>query len=62
MMADFQIQVDEVLQLPVIEHHPLLLELAEACIRRSMWEKALDCLAEIQECEEVRFWKSRSMM
>jgi uncharacterized protein HemY len=45
--------VDEITQLDVLEHQALFLELGLACVKRQLWEKALDCLAAIQESEEA---------
>jgi hypothetical protein len=36
-----------------MQYHDLFLEIGNALLKREMWEKALDCLAVIQECEGV---------
>jgi general transcription factor 3C polypeptide 3 (transcription factor C subunit 4) len=48
------IHIEEILHLEVLEHQALFIELGQACIKRELWEKALDCLAPIQENEDVR--------
>lgn len=36
-----------------MQYHDLFLEIGNALLKREMWEKALDCLAVIQECDGV---------
>lgn len=42
------------LQLDVVEHQALFIELGDALMKRELWEKALECYASIQECDDVR--------
>ena len=45
--------IEEILNLDVMQYHNLFLELGNALLKREMWERALDCLAVIQECDGV---------
>nr|XP_019047149.1 hypothetical protein I302_03756 [Kwoniella bestiolae CBS 10118]OCF26079.1 hypothetical protein I302_03756 [Kwoniella bestiolae CBS 10118] len=47
------IHLSEILSLDVLTYHPLFVELGEALMKRELWDKALDCYASIQECEEA---------
>ncbi|WVF69789.1 hypothetical protein IAT40_004568 [Kwoniella sp. CBS 6097] len=47
------IHVNEILDLDVLQYSSLFLELGDALMQREMWERALDCYAAIQDCEEI---------
>ncbi|KAK4684844.1 general transcription factor 3C polypeptide 3 (transcription factor C subunit 4), partial [Tremellales sp. Uapishka_1] len=47
------IHIETILDLDVQQYQRIFKDLGEALIQREMWEKALDCLALIQECEEI---------
>ncbi|WVQ98069.1 hypothetical protein IAU59_005191 [Kwoniella sp. CBS 9459] len=47
------IHVGEILNLDVLQYSSLFLELGDALMKREMWERALDCYAPIQDCEEI---------
>ncbi|WWC86899.1 uncharacterized protein L201_001778 [Kwoniella dendrophila CBS 6074] len=47
------IHVNEILNLDVLQYHPLFVELGDALMKRELWDKALDCYASIQECQEL---------
>ncbi|WWC67957.1 uncharacterized protein I206_101876 [Kwoniella pini CBS 10737] len=52
-IEEAMIHVNEILNLDVLQYHPLFVALAEALMKCELWEKALDCYASIQECEEL---------
>ncbi|OCF58798.1 hypothetical protein L486_03288 [Kwoniella mangroviensis CBS 10435] len=47
------IHVNEIQTLDVLAYHALFVELGEALMKCELWDKALDCYASIQECEEL---------
>ncbi|OCF32590.1 hypothetical protein I317_00359 [Kwoniella heveanensis CBS 569] len=47
------IHVNQILTLDVLQYSSLFIELGDALMKREMWEKALECYAAIQECEEI---------
>ncbi|KIY33595.1 general transcription factor 3C polypeptide 3 (transcription factor C subunit 4) [Cryptococcus gattii E566] len=47
------IHINFLLSLDVLTHYTYLQELGDALMTRDRWERALDCFAAVQECEEL---------
>lgn len=48
-VADQKGHIGEILQLDVVAHQDMFVELGEALMKRELWERALDCFASINE-------------
>jgi general transcription factor 3C polypeptide 3 (transcription factor C subunit 4) len=53
--ADLKVHVGEILQLNVVDHQDMFVELGQALMKRELWDRALDCFASINEEDSVSY-------